>query len=118
MLFVVVPLLLFLVFMGVWLPNERLTVATKTIESAYVLSQDDRWTTYMDGAHKVHVARTDEVTGRDPVRSSEWSLMETPYVLWQQWQGSRHANQPTQHLTRAVVRSRSRPNPRARWGSL
>ncbi|BCO40577.1 hypothetical protein MINTM001_17160 [Mycobacterium paraintracellulare] len=78
------PLLIWLGFMGVWLPQERLKIGPAKVEPAYVISIDDRWTKYMDGAHKVHIVPTKDVIGRETV-SKPGTWRKTLLDLWHEW---------------------------------
>lgn len=64
---------------GVWMPKERITVSGVVMAPVYVLSSDERWTTYMDDDHKIHVVPTHEISRREAVGSSRsW----TSKSLW------------------------------------
>jgi hypothetical protein len=94
---ILVPLLIWLGFLGVWMPQERITLgATQVIEPAYVLSYDDHWTKYMDGSHKMHIVPTRDITCREVVDApptSRWG--KTPYALWQGRHASSNSVRPT-----------------------
>jgi hypothetical protein len=53
-----------------WLPKEQITVGNTETIPVYILSSDERWTTYMDDHHKVHIVSTPDITHRDAVGSS------------------------------------------------
>ena len=94
LVFLIGPLVIWLGFLGVWLPQKRLTVGATDIEPVYVLSYDDHWMKYMDGAHKVHVVPTKDVTSRDTLDISRSTWRKTPFDLWQEWRTSRSDHQP------------------------
>lgn len=77
--FLLGPTLIWLGFLGVWLPQECLTLTTGRIEPAYVLSYDDRWVKYMDGAHVVHIVRAGDVTGRQTLGNTTSTWRKTLY---------------------------------------
>lgn len=55
---------------GMWLPKERITVSGHAASPVYILSSDERWTSYMDEGRKVHLVPTADITSRDAVGSS------------------------------------------------
>lgn len=83
------PLLIWLCFLGVYLPKERLEIglpgAKYEVAPVYVLSIDDRWTKYMDAAHKVHIVPTADVRGRAMVGTSYSHWRATPMDLVSSW---------------------------------
>jgi hypothetical protein len=92
--FVLVPLLIWLGFLGVWLPKERITLGAEHIEPAYVLTYDDRWTKYMDGDHRVHIVATDDITGREIAKAPESIWRQTPNDLWRTWRTTTDRERP------------------------
>ena len=79
------PVIIWLCFLGVYLPQERLTIGSVDHEPVYVLSVDDRWTKYMDAAHKVHIVSTPSVQGREMVGTAHSSWRKTPLELTGDW---------------------------------
>jgi hypothetical protein len=70
----IVPVIYLVGWSGMWLPQERITVLGAKVSSAYILSSDQRWTTYMDERHQVHLVPTTTVTSRDTLGPSKsWS---------------------------------------------
>lgn len=55
---------------GMWLPQERITFAGRTANPVYILSSDQRWTSYLDEGRKVHLVPTASITERDAVGPS------------------------------------------------
>lgn len=53
-----------------WLPKEQIVVADKHMSPVYILSSDERWTSYMGENHKVHLTPTRDITSREAVGSS------------------------------------------------
>jgi hypothetical protein len=86
------PLLVWLCFLGVYLPKERLVIGSNHLEPVYILSIDDRWTKYLDSAHKVHIAPTAQVRGRETVGTADSSWRKTPLNLVGNWWA--HPTQP------------------------
>jgi hypothetical protein len=84
LVFVCVPTVIWLGFLGVWLPQERLSFGTNRVEPAYVLSYDDRWIKYMDDARTVHIAPTPSVTNRETLGQSQSVWRQSLYGLWLQ----------------------------------
>lgn len=70
----VMPFILLLARSEMWLPKERLTVENASISPVYVLSSDERWTSYMDEHRKVHIVATEKITDRN--------TFDTPESLW------------------------------------
>ncbi|OHU23362.1 hypothetical protein BKG77_06740 [Mycobacteroides chelonae] len=83
LVFILGPLLVWLGFLGVWLPQERLTLKTGPVEPAYVLSFDDHWVKYMDGAHETHIAASSEVVNRDTLSHTASNWRKTLYAILQ-----------------------------------
>jgi hypothetical protein len=94
LVFLLGPLLIWLGAIGMWLPQERLTVGATHIEPVYVLSYDDRWLKYMNGAHQVHIVPTKDVTSRETLGASGSTWRKTPFDLWQAWWTNRHHHEP------------------------
>jgi hypothetical protein len=90
------PLLVWLCFLGVYLPKERLVIGSTHLEPVYILSIDDRWTKYMDSAHKVHIAPTPQVRGRETVGTADSFWRKTPLSLLGTWWT--HPTQPAPKL--------------------
>jgi hypothetical protein len=84
LLFILGPLLIWLCFSGVWLPQERLNVNGRDISPTYVLSMDERWTKYMDSNHKVHIVATPDIRERDTVDVPRSKWRETFYTWWRE----------------------------------
>lgn len=90
------PLFIMIGFLGVWMPQERISMSSTKIEPAYVLSSDGEWTKYMDGEHKVHIVRTKEITRRVVVDVPRSTWQKTPNELLHQWLSSnRTPTKPT-----------------------
>jgi len=83
--FLLAPLLIWLCFLGVYLPKERLTVGAAEFDPVYILSADERWTKYMDGAHKVHIVRTTDIRDREMVGTSDSRWRKTPMDIVSGW---------------------------------
>lgn len=77
------PLLIWLGFLGVWMPQERIATVGEVIEPAYVLAYDDHWMHYMDSAHKVHILPTHDIIRRELLAAPASVWRKTPYALWQ-----------------------------------
>jgi hypothetical protein len=92
LVFVLGPLLIWLGFLGVWLPQEQLTVGPLNVGPAYVLSSDDQWTKYMDGARNVHIVPSFEVECREAIQTSESKWRKTLYSRW--FADTRRGDQP------------------------
>jgi len=71
------------------MPQEQITVGATQISPVYILSADDRWTRYMDGAHKVHIVRTEDLKSRELIATPKSAWRNTPYGLWRDWQAER-----------------------------
>lgn len=89
------PFIYLIGWSGMWLPQEHLTVSGTDVRPAYILSSDERWTSYMDDERKVHLVPTPAITHRDPVGpSGSWldkSLADNVYggaVSVARWAGS------------------------------
>lgn len=67
---VVAPIIIWLGFLGVWMPQERLEIGRTTLAPVYVLSSDIRWTKYMDADHKVHLVPTPAIGRRQMIDRS------------------------------------------------
>jgi hypothetical protein len=71
---IVGPVIYLFGWSGMWLPQERITVGSTYMTPAYVLSSDQRWTSYMDEHRKVHLVPTPDITRREATSPSrEWS---------------------------------------------
>lgn len=99
LIFLIGPLMIWLGFLGVWMPQERLSLTTGSLEPVYVLSEDERWTKYMDDDHKVHIVPTRDVKSRQMVASPTSSWRKPPYALWQDWSWEDTAPIPTAPAT-------------------
>jgi hypothetical protein len=71
------PFIILLARAEMWLPKESLTLRSSTVRPVYVLSSDERWTSYMDDCNKVHVVHTDDITNRESLRSSNSMWQKT-----------------------------------------
>lgn len=65
------PIPVWVAFLGVFMPKERITIGNQETSPVYVLSSDLRWTKYMtDADRRVHIAPTQAVTHRQMVGES------------------------------------------------
>lgn len=75
-----------LVQSNMWLPKERISLSDNRVSPVYVLSSDERWTSYMGENHKVHLVPTPEITSREAIGSSgSWvdkSVWENASDTW------------------------------------
>ncbi|WLP90508.1 hypothetical protein [Gordonia sp. NB41Y] len=79
--FLVAPLIVWLGFLGVWLPQEHLTVGETQLAPVYLLSSDVRWTKFMDADHKVHLIPTQSITRRQMLGTPQSTWSKTPFAL-------------------------------------
>jgi hypothetical protein len=64
------PIIYLIGWSGMWLPQERITFSNKDVSPVYILSSDQRWTTYMDGHRKVYLIPTLSITNREALGPS------------------------------------------------
>ncbi|KKC00888.1 hypothetical protein [Mycolicibacter arupensis] len=55
---------------GMWVPKERIVARNIEVSPVYVLSSDERWTSYMNDKHKVHLVPTPDIARREAIGSS------------------------------------------------
>jgi hypothetical protein len=64
------PIIYLIGWSGMWLPKEHITVADTDVSPIYMLSSDERWTSYMDEERRIHLVPTTDITDRDAVGPS------------------------------------------------
>ena len=57
---------IFLITSASWIPHEIIQIKDSGPVSGQVLSSDEEWTTFLDRSHHVQIARTENVTSRQP----------------------------------------------------
>lgn len=108
----VAPLIVWLGFLGVWLPQERLTVGETQLAPVYVLSSDVRWTKYMDADHKVHLVPTQSITQRQMLGTPQSTWSKTPFALIRGNDAPKPPNPPVPPaVTTTVIQPPPAPTP-------
>ncbi|GAA3715864.1 hypothetical protein [Gordonia hankookensis] len=102
------PVIVWMALLGVWMPQERLTIGATQLSPVYVLSSDVRWTKYMDADHKVHLVPTQEIARRQMVGKSQSVWHKTPVAIWH---GQRVGHVPDPAVPRVPATTATQVNP-------